>query len=70
MTKDIKVFCGYCEFAENCAKHFFECDKHKIFAKIAKDQHNSDIDLLKSVLNSLMVDTRDKAAIISLMEEE
>ena len=42
MAKDIKAFCGYCEFAENCEKHFFECDKHEVFAEIAKDQHKID----------------------------
>lgn len=31
-------------------------------------KHNSEMKKLKSVLNSLMIDTRDKAAIISLME--
>ena len=42
MAKDIKAFCGYCEYAENCEKHFFECDKHEVFAEIAKDQHKID----------------------------
>lgn len=44
MAKDIKAFCGYCEFAENCEKHFFECDKHEGFAEIAKDQRKIDIE--------------------------
>ncbi|MDO4803076.1 MAG: hypothetical protein Q4A15_12995 [Prevotellaceae bacterium] len=36
----------------------------------AEYQHNADMKKLKSVLNSLMVDTRDKATILSLMEEQ
>lgn len=36
----------------------------------AEYQHKADMERLKSVLNSLMVDTRDKAAILSLMEEQ
>lgn len=44
MAKYIKAFCGYCEFAENCEKHFFECDKHEVFAEIAKDQQKRDIE--------------------------
>ena len=44
MAKYTKAFCGYCEFAENCEKHFFECDKHEGFAEIAKDQRKIDIE--------------------------
>lgn len=34
------------------------------------DQRKIDIEKLKAILNSLMVDTRCKAAIISLMEDK
>ena len=44
MAKYIKALCGYCEFAENGEKHYFECDKHKVFAQIATDQRKIDIE--------------------------
>lgn len=61
MIKDIKTFCGYCEFAENCEKHYFECDKHKVLAEIATDQRKIDIEKacdvyskeLKEIINIL-----------------
>lgn len=39
------------------------------YIEIATEQHNIDIALLKGILDDLMIDTRDKAVIIDLMDK-
>lgn len=63
--------CQYSECSKQC--HLYHpdaklCLQH--FAiKYAKEQRMADVEKLKSVLNALMVETKDKAAIIKAMEE-
>jgi len=48
-----------------CIKKY---SSYSLYKHIAEEQHKIEIDKLKSILNTLMIDTHDKAEIIKMME--